>query len=443
MARALDERYDRLYRQLWRPARAMVRRAFGSAFSEEEIEDVYGNAWLGTLRALASRDQLSDEELRKYVLTAVANHASKELRRRGRRPVAPLDDARRIPDTATPPDERAAQREQSRIARDVLATLPPRRRAVLLFRYGWGLDPEQVCGLVKGLSPRAYRKEITRGVDEVATKLRLVEEGRWCGDREQVLNAYAAGIADEEQRRQAEQHLAHCRHCADYVGKVSAHLHELGASIAWTGAADAIDGHASLVDHVGAGAERAREVVTGLTHRGGDVGDPATSQLVSTGSARGGSAAAAGVLAKAAGLGAAGKITAACVGTGIAATACVAAGVVPSVGPDSERKDRPALERDSGARLTGAAIEIADRLPSAVAPSPSQAAPGGNARNESVDLRTNGAATSAPALTPAPSAPPAEQEFGAVGAASDTGSFSGGGGSGGGAGSAVQHEFGP
>ena len=109
------ERAGRLYGQLRRPAQAMLRRAFRGAFDDDEIEDVYSNAWLGTLRALERRhEQLSDEEIRKYVLTAVANHASKELRRRSRRPTAPLEAVHAIADDRTLPDERAAKLEESR-----------------------------------------------------------------------------------------------------------------------------------------------------------------------------------------------------------------------------------------------------------------------------------------------------------------------------------------
>ena len=231
----------------------MIRRAFRGAFGDDEIEDIYANAWVGTLRALERKhDQLSDEEIRKYVLTAVANHASKELRRRSRRPTAPLEAVHTVPDDRAPPDERAAKLEESRITRDLLATLPPRRRAVMLLRYGWGLEPRQVCGLVKGLSPRAYRKEITRGVDELTEKLGLLERGEWCADREPVLKAYAAGLADADQQRQARQHLSHCRHCADFVGKLSGHLHDIGASLAVPSAVDGIvDGRYSLADRVG------------------------------------------------------------------------------------------------------------------------------------------------------------------------------------------------
>src|SRR6266540_870595 len=165
---AWRERSGRLYEELRRPAQALVRRAFRGAFGNDEIEDIYSSAWLGTLRSLERRhDQLTDEEIRKYLLTAVAHHASKELRRRRRKPTAPLDGVHAVADDRAAPDEHAARLEESRVARDLLASLPPRRRAVMLLRYGWGLEPAQVCGLVKGLSPRAYRKEFSCEVAEL------------------------------------------------------------------------------------------------------------------------------------------------------------------------------------------------------------------------------------------------------------------------------------
>jgi RNA polymerase sigma factor (sigma-70 family) len=437
------QRYGRLYEELWRPARTMVRRAFGRAFSESEIEDLYGNAWLGTLRALERRrDELSDGELRKYVLTAVANQASKELRRRGRRPTAPLDLARGVADAAALPDERAAGREESQIAREVLGTLPARRRAVMLLRYGWGLEPREVCGLIKGLSHRAYRKEITRGVDEISAKLRLVEEGRWCGDREPILKAYAAGLADDEERRQAEHHLAHCRHCAEFVGKLQGHLHEVGGSVAWAGVADAVAGdQVSLGDRIGEAAERARDFAVGVFTRSGGEPTETVAQAGAAGGARGAGVGAAGGLAKLAGVGAVPKLVAACIGTGAAATACVATGLAPMHLPTiTERAEvehapaeRPAHHGASSRPLT---------LPSQVgheveapAPGPRPAPP-----PETVDTPIE--------PEPAP-APPVQQEFGlAPAGAAGSGSASlGAGGAGASSGGedsgAVTQEFGP
>jgi RNA polymerase sigma factor (sigma-70 family) len=423
----------------------MIRRAFRGAFGDEEIEDIYANAWLGTLRALERKhDRLSDEEVRRYVLTAVANHASKELRRRSRRPTAPLESVHTVPDHDLLPDEVAAKLEDSRITRDVLASLPPRRRAVILLRYGWGLDPRHVCGLVKGLSPRAYRKEITRGVDELTSKLRMVERGEWCADREPVLKAYAAGLADPEQQRQAQQHLSHCRRCADFVAKLSGQLHDLGASAAASGAVDAIgDDRIWLADRVGDLIHRVRDPAGGAVggHTGG-VEEMASQAAAVPTSARGAGAAGAGVLAKFAGLGAAGKLAAACVGGGAAATVCLAAGIgpaqLPGLGSGSNGDaHNAAVERpvqSEPPRSANVPIEPADEAPPPPAPAPSGSTP---------DDQTSESPVAEPPPPIEPSAPPAQQEFGVGAAASAdpvapaTSSHDRGGGG------AVQQEFGP
>lgn len=420
----------------------MIRRAFRGAFGDDEIEDIYSNAWLGTLRALERRhDQLSDEEVRKYVLTAVANHASKELRRRNRRPTAPLEAIAAIPDDRTPPDERAAKLEESRIARDLLATLPPRRRAVMLLRYGWGLEPRQVCGLVQGLSPRAYRKEITRGVDELTEKLRLVERGEWCADREPVLKAYAAGLADAEQERQARQHLSHCRHCAEFVGKLSGHLHDMGSSLAVLGGVDAIDdGRFSLPERMGDVVYRVREFAgNALGGRPADGAEDVVTRVASLpGGARGAGAAGTGVLAKLAGLGTAGKLAVACLGGGAAATACLATGIVPAHLRGGETRtmlNRSAVER-SASPPAPVGIPPSQLGNEATPPPPSGEEPVGDGTSVVPPA-------SEPEPTPpiAPSTPPGEQEFGVASAAS--GSDSSGGSSSSSGGGSVQREFGP
>ena len=257
-------RATRLFEDLRRPAIGLVRRAYGAAFGDDEIDDIYSSAWLGTLRALERRHkELNDDEIRSYLLTAVANHASKELRRRKRKPIAPIEAAGAIADVTATPEDSAAAQESSRVTRDLLASLPPRRRAVMLLRYGWGLDPGEVCSMVDGLSPRAYRKEITRGVDELTAKIKLVEEGRWCEEREPLLKTYASGLANDEQVLQAEHHLAHCRHCHEFVGKLTGHLHDLGSALLVPGALEALDPHTTLVERAVAAAERVRESMVG------------------------------------------------------------------------------------------------------------------------------------------------------------------------------------
>ncbi len=419
------ERSGRLFAEFAPQAKAMVRRAFRGAFSADELDDIYASAWLGTLRALADRQaNLGDDEIRSYVLTAVANQAGKELRRRKRKPTAPLELVGGVADDRGSPEELASSAEQSRVARDLLASLPPRRRAVMLLRYGWGLEPSQVCGLIKGLSPRAYRKEITRGVDELTERMRAVERGSWCTDREPVLKVFAAGLADVDQERQARAHLAHCRHCSEFVGRLSGHLHDLGGAVAAAEAVDGIDGHLALGDRLADLGDRA----IGLVSKGGSVaGDGAVGQLASAGGARGAGAAGAGVLAKLAGIGTAGKIALACAGGGMAATACVAAGVAPfgfgGLGDDPPAKERRADHRRAPQPKPPQVVSV-ETLPSQVGhewvppPSPAPAesttqGAGDSAADSATSEPVEPTEVEAPVTpTVTTSAPPTEQEFG-------------------------------
>ena len=399
----------------------MVRRAFRGAFSPDELDDIYAGAWVGTLRALAERQAgLGDDEIRSYVLTAVANQAGKEIRRRKRKPTAPLELVGTVADDRSSPEELAASAEQSRVTRDLLSSLPARRRAVMLLRYGWGLEPSQVCGLIKGLSPRAYRKEITRGVDELTERMRAVERGSWCADREPVLKAFAAGLADDEQERQARAHLAHCRHCAEFVGRLTGHLHDLGGAVASVGAIDAIDSHVGLGDRIADLGDRA----AGLVSRGGSTSvDAGTGQVAASGGGRGAGAAGAGVLAKLAGLGTAGKIVLACAGGGMAATACVAAGVAPfGIGGDKDGGSTPPRERHA-ARIKapepkGPAVVHVETLPSQIGHEwvPPPPSPGPQPSGQATVTTEPAPAAPAPDPAPveptvAPTAPPTEQEF--------------------------------
>ena len=325
----------------------MVRRAFGSAFGDDDLDDLYSSAWLSTLTALRRKPRrLSDEELRRYLMTAVANQASRELRRRGRKPTLPIDAATAAADPALAPDEAATKAEGALLTRDLIGSLPPRRRAVLVFRYGWGLQPEEVRGLIDGLSPRAYRKEVERGVAEIAGKMRMVEEGEWCRSREPLLRAVAAGLADDDEQRQARQHLAHCRSCAGFVSRLSGHLHDLGGAVALAGVADAFGpGGGSLLAQMTGAVEHPKQAIGSILSRGSDPAEQATAQMLASGGTGGAGAAGTGGVLAAAG----GKLVAG-ICAGATATACVAAGVIPGVNlrdlGSRELEGKPAIERE-------------------------------------------------------------------------------------------------
>ena len=329
-----SDRCSELFESLRRPAHAMVSRAFGRALTEEEAEDVYAAAWAATLAALRGRgDRMSDEELRAYVLTAVASQARKELRRRARRPSVALEPAHEqaVADVHVPlPDEAAISAESAGVARDLLSSLPPRRRAVMLLRYGWGLAPGEVCSLISGLSPRAYRKEVTRGVEQLIERLGQHESGEWCRSREPILRDYIAGTAGEDERRQIEHHLGHCRACSAFASRLTGHLHDFGSGLAVASLAGLIGGHRmGLAERFGELIESGRTAATHAVERT----EMLAGALAASGGAKGGGALGAGLAAKVA-TGGGVKAALACVGTGAAATACVAAGIVPVPGVD-------------------------------------------------------------------------------------------------------------
>ena len=338
-----SQRCGRLFEEMRRPARAMVARAYGRALSDEEIEDVYSAAWTATLSALRERGRRMQEgELRAYILTAVASHASKEMRRRSRKPLHPLEADREqiaFDGHAPLPDELAIGSESRGMARDLLTSLPVRRRAVMLLRYGWGLSPGEVCALVPGLSPRAYRKEITRGVEDLMAGLGKVESGEWCAEREPLIRVLVAGTADDSARRQATEHLQHCRACSELATRLSQQLHEIGSVIALSTVAGSIGGAGlPLLERIGELVGGIRSAATNAAERA----ESALTTLAASGGAKGSGAAGAGIAAKLAGAGGAVKAAVACIGASAAATACVAAGVVPGVSlpgldPDAER----------------------------------------------------------------------------------------------------------
>lgn len=451
----------------------MVIRAYGRSLSDEELEDVYAAAWAATLSALRDRGQaMDDDELRAYVLTAVASHASKELRRRSRKPATAFEDAhdQSLFDSSIPlPEERAIGSESGSIARDLLTSLPPRRRAVMLLRYGWGLSPTEVCALVSGLSARAYRKEVTKGVEQLIDRLRQVESGEWCESREPILRDYVAGTAGQEARMQATQHLHHCRGCADFVARISGHLHDFGSSVALAAAAGQIGTpKLPIADRIADIFDRGRDAATSAAEKA----ESTAGSVASSGGVRGPGAAGAGIAAKLASLGAASKATVMCVSAGAAATACVASGIVPGLtlgGDDHPRPDRHAEAREHPAKpLAATPTPNPDSIVAvdgqAAEHEPDAAEGGGSGGGDEGDAAPAPEVPPPPPPAPepppetvavAPAPPPEEQEFGPTSVA-PTGSSStssgtsapsaSGGGTSAGAGASgeqINQEFGP
>jgi len=302
------------------------------------------------------------------------------------------------------------------------------------------------------LSPRAYRKEVTRGVDELTERLRRHERGDWCADREGVLKAFAAGLADADESRQARAHLSHCHGCSEFVARLGGHLHDLGAAAAVPASLDVLDGKASIFDRIGEAGERVRDAVGGVVARGGGEGaGEIAGQIGAAGGTRGAAGGVgAALVAKVAGLGTAGKVAAVCLTGGAAATACLSVAVVPGLGPAGVGADREqSSPRQPAAARTAAPEEVEINEPEVGRPAPP---PARQTRSRDADDPAGDARPEPPPVEQAEpvaaDTPPVQQEFGVAATATPGGgggssaSPPGGGGMGGG-GSAVRREFGP
>lgn len=336
-----EQRCAELFIELRKPATTMITRAYGGIMDEADVEDVYAAAWASVLNALRGRaERMDDGEVRTYLLTAVATHARKELRRRGRKGTGSLESLAEagLHDSHEPsPEELAIGAEERDVARDVLVSMPKRRRTVMLLRYGGGMSPGEVCERVDGLSPRAYRKEVTKGVEAMIDGLGQVETGEWCERRRKVVRDLAAGSVDGELKREAEAHIAHCRSCARLYATVDHQFHESAGHLAFFGGIGALTVPSrSIGERIGSWFESLKGLAV-------DAQDRVQEQVIGIsvgGGTRGAGSVGAGGLAKVISAGAAGKAAIACAGAGAATGACLAVGIVPGVGAD-DRKDDP------------------------------------------------------------------------------------------------------
>ena len=156
-----DWAWDRLYRELAPAVRGYVR-GHGAA----EPDDLVGEVFLGLVRELP-RFEGGEHELRALTFTIAHRRLVDELRRRGRRPVAPTD-PEVLAETAGAGgdvgEEAIAALDEARV-RAAIEELPPDQRSVLLLRILGDLTIEEIArtigkrpGAVKALQRRALKR---------------------------------------------------------------------------------------------------------------------------------------------------------------------------------------------------------------------------------------------------------------------------------------------
>ena len=269
------------------------------------------------LRRLARRSagagrpgaQAGDDEIRSYVLTAVANQASRELRRRSRKPTAPLELVGAAVDPAAAPDEIVVSAESSQAdARPacLAAAAPPRRDAAAL-RLGTRAEPglparqEPIAARLpqgdQSRSRRADREDASGRTRRVVRRSRASAEG--FRRRPRRLKTRSA------RPRLTSRTAAPARPSSpDYRG-ISTISAEPSAAFATLRRSTAMPGFGDRA----IAASRSRSRCRRWTVRPADpteIGDAAAG-IATSGAARGGGTAGAGLFAQLAGAGAAGK----------------------------------------------------------------------------------------------------------------------------------------
>jgi RNA polymerase sigma-70 factor (ECF subfamily) len=157
------------FAQLWRSAHpGLLRYLF--VVSGEGAEDVASDTWLKVMRNLATFS--GDEQAFRGWLAVIARNTAIDSGRQSARRQEQLSDT--VPEApgVTAPDaaDEAIQALSTRVALELVATLPPAVAEMVLLRVVLGLDVSQVAELT-GRSPGAVRVAVHRGLKSLAQRL--------------------------------------------------------------------------------------------------------------------------------------------------------------------------------------------------------------------------------------------------------------------------------
>lgn len=404
-----------------------LRASFGGSLNEQDFEDLAQEALLEIHRREVAGERIRD--MRAFAKRVAWRDARDLLQNRC---VWPSDPQGRllnsVEDRGGDPEARMIARAELARAIEAAERLTPEQQLVYRSRFVEQLEPRESCRRL-GLNRQTYYFRLRSAVRAVQEAL---EADRFASIERELLSAYVAGTSSAGERRRARRLLAADPHAAALARELR-DLHHGAAAALPLPAVDRIPDPSILDRLAGAiAAARDRFIAPGSDHGAEQI----ATQLSASGAARAGGAGAGGVMAQLGLAGSAGKIVASCLATGAAATACVAAGVLPA----------PALPgRAEAERKAPSAREAsADILPAPAPPSPpSQVGTETPLEPQQEETPPAEEPPPEPAEPVAPTAPAEEQEFGVASAATSTSSGSGGASSsGGGGGSPAAREFG-
>ncbi len=353
--------YARVYDPARKGSLAELRRR---GCDEHEAEELFAAAYAKVMEAVDPIErEFSAPQMVRFVKRACWRRLVDERRRLAQRAESAAGPPRLRPESpAEPPSELAEEREAVAIGREALAMLPERDRLLFTRRHLQGMEPGEIVAQTPGLSLRTYRKVIQRANARVLEAYGRIEAGERCVEMEDdLLRRYAAGEGPASERTAVEAHLTHCRACRQAHARMRDYLIDVASgallvSSLGGGGVRAVPAH--LLELASQGAQALGEASRAVRERGRE----ALLRLV--GAVSGPSADAGASQA----LGASSwRIVSACT-AGIAAGACVAAGVVPGIGgvgssvhrhtttPAAKQVDAPAAPQ-AGAREYAAPVQ--------------------------------------------------------------------------------------
>ncbi|UCC26355.1 MAG: sigma-70 family RNA polymerase sigma factor [Gemmatimonadales bacterium] len=125
----------------------------------------------GFLKAIRALDRFRGEaRFRTWLLTIVSNEAKGQLRKKGRRREAVLDDVTLVADRGVPVDDAVVAVEEARRARRLLQELPDKQRLAVQLRLDEGLSFREVGELI-GSSEGAARVNYHHGIRRLRERM--------------------------------------------------------------------------------------------------------------------------------------------------------------------------------------------------------------------------------------------------------------------------------
>jgi DNA-directed RNA polymerase specialized sigma24 family protein len=148
--------------------------------------------------------------------------------------MVPLEEASAREGEEAGPAQAAEKREAVAIAREAIASLSERDRALFFQRHHLGLTPQEILRRNPGLSLRTYRKVIGRANARAMRTFEEIKGGERCAHISgEHLRSFVAGEGTEKEFASVRRHLRHCGACrAEVAGHtLSMHSHEqIGAA---------------------------------------------------------------------------------------------------------------------------------------------------------------------------------------------------------------------